>query len=201
MAAGTALDAAYGPYQGKQTGETALFRTLHGQLDEGDILLADRGFCSYFAIALLQQRGVDVVFRLHQGRPADFRHGQRLGAGDRLVTWSKPDRLDWLDEATYQQLPDCLTLRLLRIHVPKEITNVRSRQIDLVTTLVDAQWLEAIRVVCYTGGLTICSCALRSRYANASPRSSLSAKLPFVDRHKTNQRSPPVERLREQPPD
>jgi len=137
LAVGTVLDANYGPYQGKETGETALFRALHHQLDDGDILLADRYFCSYFEIALLQERGVDAVFRLHQRRHVDFHRDRRWGAGDQLVTWSKPQRPAWMDETTYRRLPDQLTLRLFRISVPKEITNVRSRQIDLVTTLVD----------------------------------------------------------------
>jgi DDE family transposase len=137
LAVGTVLDAAYGPYQGKGTGETALFRTLHRQLDDGDILLADRYFCSYFEIALLQQRGVDAVFRLHQRRHVDFRRGRRLGPADRLVTWVKPARPAWLDEASYDQLPEQLTLRVLRVHVPKHIKNVRSRHLDLVTTLID----------------------------------------------------------------
>jgi len=139
LAVGTVLAAAYGPYQGKETGETALLRSLHHHLDEGDILLADRYFCSYFEIALLGRRGVDAVFRLHQCRHVDFRSGQCLGSGDRLVTWFKPQRPTWLDEATYRQLPDQLTLRVLRIHVPKHIGNVRSRCIDLITTLVDPQ--------------------------------------------------------------
>jgi hypothetical protein len=139
LAVGTVLAAAYGPYQGKETGETALLRSLHHHLDEGDILLADRYFCSYFEIALLKRRGVDAVFRLHQKRHADFRCGRCLGPGDRLVTWLKPQRPAWLDEATYQRLPDQLTLRLIRINVPKHIRNVRSRRIDLVTTLLDPQ--------------------------------------------------------------
>jgi hypothetical protein len=139
LAVGTVLAAAYGPYQGKETGETALLRSLHHHLDERDVLLADRYFCSYFEIALLGQRGVDAVFRLHQCRHADFRAGQCLASGDRLVTWFKPQRPVWLDEATYRQLPDQLTLRMLRIHVPKHIRNVRSRCIDLVTTLLDPQ--------------------------------------------------------------
>ena len=137
LAVGTVLAAAYGPYQGKETGETALFRTLHGHLDEGDILLADRYFCSYFEIALLQQRGVDAVFRLHQGRHVDFRRGRRLSRGDRRVVWFRPRRPDWLDEASYRQIPEQLSLRLLRIRVPRSIKNVRSRQLDVVTTLVD----------------------------------------------------------------
>src|SRR5262249_54011124 len=139
LAAGTVLDAAYGPYRGKQTGETALFRSLHKRLDEGDILLADRYYCSYFEIALLQQRGVDAVFRLHQRRHVDFRQGQCLGSGDQSIPGFKPRRPPWLDEETYRQLPNHLTLRLLDVKVPKEITKVRSRQIYLVTTLLDPQ--------------------------------------------------------------
>jgi len=107
-------DSALGRYRGKETGETALFRALHDNLCEGDIVLADRYFCSFFEIALLQQRGVDVVLRLHQRRSADFRRGQRLGPNDHVVVWDKPSRPQWMDEATYRQLPDTLTLREMR---------------------------------------------------------------------------------------
>lgn len=137
LAVGTVLDAAFGPYQGKETGETALFRSLHDNLDQGDVLLADRYFCSFFEIALLQERGVDVVMRLHQCRRADFRRGRRLGKYDHIVTWSKPARPDWLDEDTYRQLPDVLTLREVRVHAPTQ--KVRSRVITAVTTLLDAE--------------------------------------------------------------
>ena len=140
LAVGTVLAAAYGPYQGKETGETALFRTLHGHLDKGDILLADRYFCSYFEIALLQRQGVDVVARLHQRRHVDFREGVRVGPGDRIVTWLKPQRPTWMDEATYRQMPDQLTVRLLRIRVPGAMRHLcRARHIDVATTLLDAR--------------------------------------------------------------
>jgi hypothetical protein len=44
LACGTVLDAAWGRYQGKQTGENSLLRTLTGVLEAGDLLLADRYF-------------------------------------------------------------------------------------------------------------------------------------------------------------
>ena len=50
---------------------------------------ADRGFCSYAAIASLALRGVDSVMRLHQMRKVDFRSGKALGQGERLVTLDK----------------------------------------------------------------------------------------------------------------
>jgi Transposase DDE domain len=137
LAVGSALDAAMGRYQGKETGETALFRSLHDNLCQGDIVLADRYFCSYFEIALLQQRGVDVVLRLHQRRTADFRRGQRLGHNDHVVVWHKPPRPPWMDKATYRQLPDTLTLREMRFQVTAP--GFRTDTIVVVSTLVDAE--------------------------------------------------------------
>jgi Transposase DDE domain len=138
LAIGTVLEAAIGPYKGKQTGETALFRTLHANLHEDDILLADRYYCSYFDIALLRERGVDIVMRLHQHRRADFRRGRRLGQHDHLVTWKKPkQRPPWLDQETYQRLPATLTLRELKVTVTSKI--YRSRSIVVATSLLDAE--------------------------------------------------------------
>ena len=79
LATGAVLDSAFGPYRGKQTGETALFRSLLKSLCLGDIVLADRYYCSYWLVALLQAQGVDVVFRKHHLRHTDFRSGRRLG--------------------------------------------------------------------------------------------------------------------------
>ena len=90
LAVGTVLEAAVGPYKGKQTSELALLRTVIDQFEPGDIVVGDRFFCSYWVIAELRRRGVDVVFRLHQRRTADFRRGRHLGRGDHLVSWPKP---------------------------------------------------------------------------------------------------------------
>lgn len=135
LAVGTVLEAAIGPAQGKQRGETALFRSLLDRLRPGDLLLADRYYCSYFLIALARQRGVDVVVRQHQSRHCDFRRGQRLGRRDQVVTWRRPPRPDWMDDATYQQVPETLTLRELRVVVP--YPRFRTKVVDVVTSLLD----------------------------------------------------------------
>jgi hypothetical protein len=137
LAVGTVVDAAVGPFAGKRTGEPALFRSLHDHLQAGEIVLADRYYCSYFEIALLQQRGVDVVMRLHQRRPVDFRTGRRLGKDDHLIVWKKPKRPEWLDEATYAQLPASLELRQVRLRGTRP--GFRTREIVAVTTLKDPQ--------------------------------------------------------------
>jgi Transposase DDE domain len=137
LATGVVRDLALGPYQGKETGETALFRTLWDRFEAGEIVLGDRYFCSFFGIAGLSQRGVDVLFRMHQRRQFDFRRGRRLGVEDHVVTWSKPERPAWMDEATYAQIPGELTVRELRLTV--EQPGFRVNELVLVTTMLDAE--------------------------------------------------------------
>jgi hypothetical protein len=137
LAVGTVLDAAIGKYQGKQTGENSLFRTLHSLLREGDVVLADRYFSGWFDLALLQARGVDMVVRKHQLRFTDFRTGRRLGPNDHLVRWSKPARPEWMSKEQYAALPDELTLREVRVVVRQK--GFRTKELVIVTTLLDAE--------------------------------------------------------------
>lgn len=129
------VGAAYGPCQGKETGEMALFGTLLEQIQEGDIVVADGYYCSYWQIALLRRGGADVAFRLHQRRRSDCRRGRRLGRWDHVVTWRKPPRPVWMDEATYASLPNEMALREVRVVV--EVPGCRTRVLTIVTTLVD----------------------------------------------------------------
>ena len=135
LATGAALGAAMGPYAGKETGESALLRTLFPQLRPGDVLVADRYYCSYWMVALALGLGVDVVFRLHQRRRYDFRRGRRLGPADHVVSWAKPARPAWLDAATYAALPQALTVRELRVVVGTP--GCRVKALVLATTLLD----------------------------------------------------------------
>ncbi len=144
LAVGTVLNAAIGKYEGKETGENSLFRTLHETLQEGDVVLADRYFSGWFDIALLLQRGVHSVVRKHQRRHTDFRTGQRLGPGDHLVCWSKPSRPEWMSEETYATLPDELTLREVRIRVVQR--GFRTKELVVVTTLLNADKYEATQI-------------------------------------------------------
>jgi hypothetical protein len=132
------LDVATGPYKGKQTGESALFRTLLQSVEKEDVLLADRYYASYWMIALLLARGVDSLFRQHQLRKIDFRSGLRLGHEDHVIVMKKPDQPpDWMDEAAYERMPETLTVREVRIRVCQR--GFRVRKLVLVTTLLDAQ--------------------------------------------------------------
>lgn len=128
LSTGAVLRWASGPCRGKGTGEQALFRTLMPHLTAGDIILVDRFHCTYFTVAMLAERGVDILTRQHQRRGTDLRQGQRLGHRDRLVTWIRPQRPQWMEPATYARMPQQLSLRQ---------TEVAGR--ILVTTLTDAR--------------------------------------------------------------
>jgi hypothetical protein len=136
LATGAARDAATGPCKGKETGETSLFRSLLHRLKSGEIVLGDRAFASFFGISQLVERGIDGVFRTHQRRKIDFRRGRCLGVEDHVVVWLKPERPEWMDEATYEQIPDEMRVRELRIHVSQP--GYRVSELVLVTTLIDS---------------------------------------------------------------
>jgi hypothetical protein len=137
LACGAALDLAMGSCRGKQTDENALFRGLHERLQPGAILLADRYYCSYFEVALVSRRRVDVVMRGHQRRHVDFRRGRRLGHEDHVVVWIKPEQPEWMDAATYVALPATLTVRELRVRVATP--GFRTQQLVVVSTLLDPE--------------------------------------------------------------
>src|SRR5262249_56051511 len=51
LATGAALDAAFGRYCGKQTGEAALLRQLADAFEAGDVVLGDRTFSGVYEVA------------------------------------------------------------------------------------------------------------------------------------------------------
>ena len=126
LGSGALLQWAMGPYHGNDSSEQALFRTLLDGLKAGDVLLADRYYCSYWVLAMLKARGIDLLTGQHASRLVDFRRGKRLGRGDHIVHWKRPPRPDWMDERTYATMPKELNVREIR---------VRGRV--LVTTLLD----------------------------------------------------------------
>jgi len=128
---------ALAPYVGKQTGEPSLLREQLDSFREGDVVLFDRYYCSFFMLALLLERGVDVVARIHSRRKIDFRRGRRLGHGDHVVEWLRPERPDWMDEATYERMPATIEVREIQVNVSQPGFRVAS--FVAVTTLTDAE--------------------------------------------------------------
>ena len=147
MRSGLLLDADVGPYCGKGTGETALLWKLLDVLREGDILVADSYYCTYWLLAECRRRGVHVVMRNHHLRedsPADAR---RLVKGQCIATWNRPPRPEWMDEATYETMPASIEVRLVESR--NEQPGQRTEQLTIATTLLDhklydAWWLAGI---------------------------------------------------------
>jgi len=129
------LSMALAPYEGKETGETALLRRLLAEFKAGDVLVADRYYCTYWLVAMAQALGVDVVFRMHHLRDYDFTRGQQLGPNDHVVSWRRPQRPEWMDQATYLTMPLTLTVRELALHITTP--GCRTPGIVVVTTLLD----------------------------------------------------------------
>lgn len=127
-----------GPYQGKETGELARLRELLHLFEAGDIALADKLYCSYFMIALLRERKTELATLLHQSRNAEdeLRRGKRIGKGDYLITWYRPDRPSWMDEETYARMPKKLELRLIQVKIAEP--GFRPKSLSIVTTLTDS---------------------------------------------------------------
>jgi hypothetical protein len=144
-----------------RTHDMAGVARLHPELYAGDILVADRGFCSYAHLALLGQRGVHALLRIHQRTIVDFTPGRAhvhpcvgknanklgkprsrwiepLGKDDQIVEWFKsPNRPQWMSEGQYAALPDAIVVRELRYRIHEK--GFRPREITLVTTLVDGE--------------------------------------------------------------
>lgn len=125
---------------------------LHPHLGVGDLLVADRGFCSFAHLATLVGQGIHAVIRLHGQRHVSFAAKQstfagidwpvRLGRDDQLVIWRKssvPSRV--LSRQAYDALPESLVLRELRYRVTRR--GYCTRRVMLVTTLLDANTYPA----------------------------------------------------------
>jgi hypothetical protein len=132
----------------------------------GDLVLGDRGFCSYAHIAILLKRKLHGVFRAHQRQIIDFTPGRPQAAQghakrrpeakirphsrwvlahgdcDQVVIWYKPKRKPlWISKDEYDSLPEEITVRELRykVHTP----GFRVGEVTLVTTLLDASVYSA----------------------------------------------------------
>jgi hypothetical protein len=158
-----------------RTHDLAQASQLHDALQTGDVLLADRGFCSYAHLALLVQRGLQGVFRVHQKQLVSFRIGRLhvppsppfpklrgakglprsrwirwLGRLDQQVEYFKPKECpEWMKPEAFAALPASLVLRELRYQVSQP--GCRTREVTLVTTLTDAQVYSAVELAALYG--------------------------------------------------
>jgi hypothetical protein len=124
-------------YAGKGQSDLGVLRTLLDVFRPGDVMLADRLMCAWTEMVMLKLRGVDSVCRLSSHRTVDFRRGKRLGEGDHVVEWPKPQKPRTVDREAYAALPASLTVRECRVRVDRP--GFRTRALVIATTLVDAK--------------------------------------------------------------
>ena len=133
---------------------------MHAELCAGDVLVGDRAFASYAHLALCLGRGIHGLFRAHQRQIIDFQPGRahlppgvsprgqagrprsrwlkRLGRHDQRVEYYKPkERPEWLTPEQYAALPASIVVRELRY--PVRVPGYRTREVTLVTTLLDPE--------------------------------------------------------------
>jgi hypothetical protein len=130
---------------------------LHPLLKAGDLLVGDRGFCSFVHLAMLHARGVLACFRLHQRQTVSFRPGRksrdqfakrdktgkptstflrRLGHHDQVVRWKRPPKMPaWMTAAQWALIPASLEVRELQYTI--RANGQRTRVVTIATTLLD----------------------------------------------------------------
>jgi Transposase DDE domain len=150
LACGAIVNLGICRYAGKGQSELGMLRKLWDVFRRGDVLVADRLMCAWTEMVMLQQRGVDCVFRLTSHRTVDFRRGMRLGKDDHIVQWMKPTKPRSIDRQTYAALPEFLLVRECRIRV--ERPGFRVRCLVIATTLLNAdEYTKADLAQAYRG--------------------------------------------------
>ena len=146
-----------------RTHDMAHASELHPKLLPQDVVVGDRGFCSYVHLALISQANLHAVFRVHQNQIVDFRLHRpsadkawgtgrpssrwvkRLGNRDQLVEWRKPQlRPKWMMGEQFDQLPNQILVREIKWRIRDRYRRVR--EVTLVTTLLDPERYPAAEI-------------------------------------------------------
>lgn len=119
-----------------RTSEWQLSRQLYARLQRDDVVVADSAYGTYVDLALVRHAKADAVFRKHHARRCDFRRGLKLGIGDHIVRWQRPQQPPGsMSRGDFQALPTSLEVR--EVHLLLQQPGFRPKTIILVTTLLD----------------------------------------------------------------
>lgn len=122
----------------RQVHETKLFERLWYTVERGDVIVADRGYCSFGAFANLAGRGADVLMRLPETK-CRRAIGSKLPKSENFdvqITWRRPSqRIPSMRVEDFELLPEELPVRVIRANIAQH--GFRSQSITLITTLTD----------------------------------------------------------------
>ncbi len=166
LSTGVVKNAAIGRYQGKGSDEQTLLRTMQHSFESGDIVLGDAFFATYFFIAEMQEKGVDILMEQNGSRRknTDFRQGKQLGERDHLIVINKPkNRPHWMTPQRYDATPESLTVRECKTGSKTLITTLNCHKTTAkseLKTLYKSRWhVELdIRNIKTTMGMDALSC-------------------------------------------
>jgi hypothetical protein len=115
--------------------ERMLWHEMWDDYEAGDIVLADRGFCSFADYWMLSQKGIDCVMRLHQMRKEN-KIIKKFSKVDYLVQWEKTKQPPkWITKEEWEKLPKQMIVRHVRVKV--DIPGFRTKSLTVATTLLD----------------------------------------------------------------
>jgi hypothetical protein len=124
----------------KKSHELPMLRKQWSTFKLGDIFLGDKGFCSYYDLSNLKERGVDSVITLARRWPVTEAESIKvLGHEDLLIHWNKPVRsqASSYSQQEWEALPERLVLRQIKVTVAP--SGFRATSFYLITTLLDAE--------------------------------------------------------------
>ena len=166
LSSGAVLNAAIGKFNGKGGDERTLLRSIQDTFQAGDVVLGDALFATYFFIASMQAKGVDILMEQHGARrkSTDFRCGKRLGERDHVIVLKKPKiKPDWMSKSDYDIAPKSITVREFKAGGKIMITTMLCPKIASkpeLKALYKSRWnVELdIRNIKQTMGMNILSC-------------------------------------------
>ena len=123
-------------------------------LQQTDVIVGDRLYCSFLNTAVLQQQGVDCIFRLNPQRKWP---GSPEGGEDIVVKWQRPALAampDYISEEEHQAMPEQLPVRYVRFTLRQK--GFRPRTLTLATTLMEVPAAELAQLYLKRWGIELC---------------------------------------------
>ena len=163
---GALINASIGKCNGKGSSEQMLLRNILDTFTEGDVVLGDAFYGTYFLLDSLLKKGADVLFEQMgaRKRTTDFRKGKQLGTRDHIIELTKPViKPDWMTKEYYDSAPDTLSIRELKVNGKILITTLlcpKQTPKDELKTLYKRRWQIEVdfRNIKTTMGMNILSC-------------------------------------------
>lgn len=137
---GAVLASAAGSYL---CSEWRLFLKMLITIPAQTLLVGDRAYSSYLAVALVRSRGSHVLVRRHAWR-RDQRIG-KLGEHDEIHEWPAPAAAGLANPELLAQAPRALKVRVITRKIERK--GFRSWELKLVTTLMDPMEFPADELV------------------------------------------------------